>query len=103
MPQEDILEVIDLPSSSMVAEKNVEDSSDVGPVGSSIALEESKGSEAEIVDQMNVSQVGEIESGNALENMDLPQCSSATEGENIEGLSEKEPVGSSVAMEESNN
>lgn len=103
LPQEDILEVIDLPSSSMVAEKNVEDSSDVGPVGSSIALEESKGSEAEIVDQMNVSQVGEIESGNALENMDLPQCSSATEGENIEGLSEKEPVGSSVAMEESNN
>lgn len=103
MPQEDISEDIDLPSSSMVAEKNVEDSSDMGLVGSSIALEESKGSEAEIVDQTNVSQVGEIESGNALENMDLPQCSSTTEGENIEGLSEKEPVGSSVAMEESNN
>ena len=103
MPQEDISEDIDLPSSSMVAEKNVEDSSDMGPVGSSITLEESKGSEAEIVDQMTVSQVCGTVPGNALENMDLPQCSSATEGENIEGLSEKDPVGSSVAMEESNN
>lgn len=103
MPQEDISEDIDLPSSSTVAEKNGVDSSDMVPVGNSIALEESKGSEAEIVDQMNVSQVGEIVSGNALDNVDLPQCSSATEGESIEGLSEKEPVGSSVAMDESNN
>ena len=57
MPQEDIAEDIDLPSSSMAAENNVEDSSDMGPIGSSITLEESKGSEAEIVDQLNVSQV----------------------------------------------
>jgi hypothetical protein len=103
LPQEDVSEDIDLPSSSMVAEKNVEDSSDMGPVGSSITLEESKVSEAEIVDQMTVSRVCGTVPGNALENMDLPQCSSATEGENIEGLSEKDPVGSSVAMEESNN
>jgi len=102
LPQ-DVSEDIDLPSSSMVAEKNIEDSSDMGPVGSSITLEESKVSEAEIVDQMTVSRVCGTVPGNALENMDLPQCSSATEGENIEGLSEKDPVGSSVAMEESNN
>uniref|UniRef100_A0A2N9GEX8 Uncharacterized protein n=1 Tax=Fagus sylvatica TaxID=28930 RepID=A0A2N9GEX8_FAGSY len=72
----------------MAAENNVEDSSDMGPVGSSITLEESKDQKAEIVDQLNVSQVCGTVPRNALENMDLPQCSSATEGENIEGLSE---------------
>lgn len=97
LPLENKSENIDMPSSSIVVEKRIEDS-DVGPVGSSVAVEESKGCKAEMDDGMTVCQVP----GNASENMDLAQCSSATEGESIEGLSEKGPVGSLVAVEESN-
>ncbi|XP_041000945.1 chromatin structure-remodeling complex protein SYD isoform X4 [Juglans microcarpa x Juglans regia] len=120
LPQENISENIDLPSSTMVEEKKVEDSnmrsvgrsaaleekkvedSNMCSVGSSAALEESKGYKAEMDDQIMVSQDCGIVPGKASENMDLPHSPSATEVGNIEGLSEKGPVGSLVAGEESN-
>ncbi|KAF5452399.1 hypothetical protein F2P56_027401 [Juglans regia] len=120
LPQENISENIDLPSSTMVEEKKVEDSnmrsvgssaaleekkvedSNMRSVGSSAALEESKGYKAKMDDQIMVSQVCGIVPGKASENMDLPHSPSATEVGNIEGLSEKGPVGSLVAGEESN-
>ncbi|XP_042967080.1 uncharacterized protein LOC122300466 isoform X2 [Carya illinoinensis] len=117
LPQENISEDIDLPSSSMAEEKKVEDSnmcsvsssaaleekkvedSNMCSIGSSAALEESK---AEMDDQIMVSHVCGIVPGKASENMDLPHSPSATEVGNIEGLSEKGPVDSLVAVEESN-
>jgi hypothetical protein len=92
-------ENIDLPLSSIVREEKEGDTSNMGPVSSSIALEDSKRSEAEADDQMNVTQICGIVPENISEDMDLPQCLSATEVENIEGFSEKGPVGSIVAMQ----
>ncbi len=101
LPEENISENIDLPSSSIAIEETEVDTSNLDPVDSSVALEDSKQSEAEMDGQMNVSQVCGIVPENVSEEMDLLQCPSATKGENIEGLSEKGPVSSIVAMEES--
>lgn len=89
----------DLPLSSIVTEEKEVDTSNMGPVSSSVTLEDSKRSEAETDDQMNVTQICGILPENVSEDMDLPQCLSATEVENIEGFSEKGPVGGIVAMQ----
>ena len=102
LPEENISENIDLPSSSIAIEETEVDTSNLGPVGSSVALEDSKQSEAQMEAEMNVSQDCGIVLENLSEDMDVLHCPSTTKGENIEGLSDKGPVNSIVAMGESN-
>ena len=91
-------ENIDLPSSSIAIQEIEVDTSNLGPIGSSVALEDSKQPEA----QMNVSQDCGIVPENLSEDTDVLHCPSTTKGENIEGLFEKGLVNSIVAIGESN-
>lgn len=99
LPDENMSENTDPPLSCIVREEKEVDASNMGPVGSSVTLEDSKRSDAETDDQKNVTQICGIVPENISKDMDLPQCPSATEGENIDDLSEKGPVGSIVAIQ----
>jgi hypothetical protein len=92
---ENISKDMDLPQCPVVREEKEVDTSNMGPVGSSVALEDSKRSDTETDGQVNVTQICGIVPENTSKDMDLPQCPV----ENIAGLSEKGPVGSIVAMQ----
>lgn len=93
-----ISEHLDLPHSlSATGGENIEGFSKTGPSDSLVAIEESNGSKQE----MNSSLVGKILPDNVPENIDLPVCLSATESENVEDPSNKGPVDSSEAVDES--
>lgn len=84
--------------SAVMEQKKIEGLSENRVVGCLVVLEESKGSPAEMADQVDVSQdcsiVAEVES----ENMDQPPPSS-TEGDDADGSSEMELVGNAVPEE----
>lgn len=90
----------DLPSSLLVTEGKEGDTY-MSPIGSSFVEEDSKRSKPKMDDQMNVPQVCGTAPVSISEDLELPQCSSGTAGKNIESSSEKGPVGSIVAIEES--
>ncbi|KAJ9154438.1 hypothetical protein P3X46_027771 [Hevea brasiliensis] len=91
---------MNVPSSSLAMEEDkADDLSDKGLFCSLVVPAESKGSDIEKNNEINVSQVGEVVPENISANMVLSLSSCAPEGDKIEGLSEMNKSGSSAAGE----
>ncbi|KAK3204717.1 hypothetical protein Dsin_018763, partial [Dipteronia sinensis] len=86
-------------SSLATVEEDVEGSSREVPICSSVVLEDSKSSVVEVEIQMDVSQFGDAMPKTLPEDSSLPLSSLVTE-EKIEGLSQKDPIDSSVVVDD---